>query len=148
MASSYRREGEDDPYRGFRFQVEIDGLLVAGFSEVTGLEMNMQPEEYQEGGVNDFTHQLPTRFSYSNLVLRKGVTDSEELWNWIRKAVDGPVERKSIRVFLLNQREELTWQWGFRGAYPVKWTGPELRADQGAVALETLELVHEGITKL
>lgn len=137
-----------DPYLGFRFRVEVDSLVVAGFSEVTGLELGMQPEEYEEGGVNTHTHRLPTRYTQPNVVLRRGLTDSRELWDWIENAVNGRIERRNGRVILLDSTGELSWGWSFRDAYPVRWAGPELRADQGAVAIETLELAHEGVTKM
>lgn len=139
----------DDPYLGFRYVVEADSSIVAGFSEVTGLEMEMETEDYQEGGLNTHVHKLPVRFSHPNLVLRKGLTDYQGLWDWITKVQHGQVERKNIIVILLNSigEPEPEWKWGFNNAYPVKWTGPELQADQGAVAIESLELAHDGISK-
>lgn len=144
MSVSSRR----DPYLGYRFLVEIDSLIVAGFSEVTGLEMEMEMEEYQEGGVNTHSHKLPKRTGYANLTLRRGLTDSQALWRWIQDAVNGKVERRSGRIFLLDSNGRPSWGWGFRDAYPVKWTGPEFRADQSSVAVESLDLAHNGISKV
>lgn len=143
MAASAR----NDPYLGFRFQVEVQSLLVAGFSEVTGLEVGMETEDYQEGGLNTHVHKLPTPFAHPNLVLKKGLTDYQELWGWIQDVVNGQVERKDVTVLLLNSTGETAWTWGLREAYPVKWTGPELRANQGTVAMETLELAHRGLSE-
>lgn len=144
-------EQRSDPYAGFRFLVEIDALIVAGFSEVSGLELEMQPEEYQEGGVNRFTHQLPGRYTHPNLVLKRGLTHSTELWDWVQHTVqdveNGTVERRNVRVIVLDTVGEEARGWEFLRAYPVKWTGPDLSADQAAVALETLELVHEGLAR-
>lgn len=145
-------EERADPYAGFRFLVEIDSLIVAGFSEVSGLELEMQPEDYQEGGVNHFTHKLPARFDHPNLVLRKGLTDSQTLWTWITETVqhveNGTLTRKNLRVIVLDSLGNESWGWEFQDAYPVKWSGPEFSADQGAVALESVELVHRGISEL
>ena len=135
-----------DPYLGFRFRVEMDGLLVAGFSEVSGIEIRMEPESYDEGGRNGRQRQLPTRYTHPNLVLERGLTDSRELWEWTKNAIDGRIERKNGRILLLDTAGETSWDWVFTDAYPVRWTGPTLQADQGAVAVETLELVHEGFS--
>lgn len=144
--SSERRA---DPYAGFRFLVEIDSLVAAGFSEVSGLELEMSTEEYEEGGVNRFTHKFPGRVSHPNLVLRRGLTDSLELWDWIQGTVgdveNGTIERRNVRVIVLDSTGEESRRWEFLRAYPVKWTGPEFSAGDGSVAIEALELVHEGL---
>lgn len=149
-----RYEGSHDPYRNFRYEVEIGSLGVAGFSEVTGLEAEMETEEYQEGGLNTYVHKLPVRFSYPNLVLKRGLTNSLELWEWIQEGIKGNVQRMEVTVYLFDSmgkqspRETPPWKWGFEGAYPVKWTGPELQADQAAVSMETLELAHRGMSNV
>lgn len=142
----------DDPYLGFRFGVEIDDIRVAGFSEVSGLERQMSPEEYQEGGVNSYTHKLPTRYEHPNLVLERGLADYHEIWDWTQAVVERPVpvnqHRNNVRIVLQDSVGEESWRWECRDAYPVRWAGPELRADQGTVAMETLELAHRGLSKL
>jgi phage tail-like protein len=135
-----------DPYLGSRFVLEVESLVVGAFAEVSGLERQLETEEYQEGGVNTHSHALPTRAGSPNLVCKRGMTDSQVLWEWARNAADGQVVRKSGQVFLLDASGTPTWGWAFADAYPVKWTGPDLQADQGAVAVETLELTHDGIT--
>lgn len=137
-----------DPYLDFRFLVEIDSLVVAGFSEVSGLEMDVQTETYREGGVNAYAHTLPTRTAYPNLVLRRGLTDSQALWTWAHDAMNGNIERRNGRVVLLDSTGEESWAWEFRDAYPVKWAGPDLDAARGRVAIETLELTHRGLSKV
>ena len=138
----------NDPYLGFNYFVEIDGLIVGGFTEVTGLQIETEVQEYREGGLNDYVHKLPGATRYpSNLVLKRGLTDAETFWSWHQDVVQGKVERKNGSIFLLDsQRVPATW-WNFANAYPVKWSGPELRAGSNAVAVETVELVHQGITK-
>lgn len=144
-----------DPYLGYRFRVEIDALLVAGFAEVSGLQREVQTQEYEEGGVNDYTHTLPTRVTHSNVTLRRGLTDSTELWDWLQASVDRiqipavpSVQRKNVRIVLQDGAGKESWGWELRDAYPVSWEGPELQADQGSVAMEALELAHRGITGL
>jgi phage tail-like protein len=134
-----------DPYLTYQFVVEIEGLRVGGFSGASGLSVEMQPEEVQEGGVNHYTHKLPTRYGHGNLVLKRGLTDYAGLWEWVESASEGVVTRRNVDVYLLDGTRDLVWGWTFLSTYPVKWTGPEFQADQSAVAVETLELVHAGV---
>jgi len=136
-----------DPYASFRFLVEIDGLVVAGFSEVSGLQAETQIEDYREGGVNDYVHKLPKETTYPNIILKRGITDSDVLWKWHQDVVSGKIERRSGYIVLLDSEGNETWRWNFIDAYPAKWTGPDLRAENSAVALESIELVHKGIKK-
>ncbi|HEX2090907.1 MAG TPA: phage tail protein [Longimicrobiaceae bacterium] len=138
----------NDPYLSVNFLVEIDGLVVGGFQEVTGLQVETEVEDYREGGVNEYVHRLagPTRYP-SNLVLKKGLTDVESLWKWHQQVVRGDVRRRNGSVYLLDRKGLPAMWWNFTGAYPVKWSGPDLRAEQGAVAVEQLELVHRGLSK-
>lgn len=136
-----------DPYLSFMFNVEIDGLIVGAFSEVSGLQIEVETEEYKEGGVNDYVHKFPKMAKYQNLVLKKGITDSDVLWKWHQDVVNGKIERKSGSIVLLDSTGEEKLRWGFAEAYPVKWTGPDLKADTNAVAVESLELCHKGISK-
>lgn len=137
-----------DPFLTFRFVVEVDGILAAGFSEVTGLEVEIETEEYNEGGINTHSHSLPVRAGYPNLTLRRGLTDSPLLYLWTQATVEGKVVRKSGRIFMQDETGVPTWGWTFLDAYPVKWTGPELQSDQSTVAMESLELAHEGLIGL
>ncbi|MFB6154769.1 MAG: phage tail protein [Haloferacaceae archaeon] len=142
-----------DPYRGYRFLVEIESVIAAGFSEVSGLEVRMEPQTYQEGGVNDYTHRLPTRFDHANLVCKRGITDDTALVEWVESAVYGPpspteVTRKTVRVFLQDARGEEAWGWECREALPVRWTGPDLNATEGGVAVETVEFAHHGLQRV
>lgn len=137
-----------DPYFSASFLVEIEGLVVGGFQEVTGLQVETEVEEYREGGVNEYLHRLagPTRYP-ANLVLRRGMTELDTLWAWHQDVVHGRIARKNGTIYLLDaDRAPVVW-WNFSGAYPVRWTGPELRAEGNAVAVEAVELVHRGITK-
>ncbi|HSB52642.1 MAG TPA: phage tail protein [Dissulfurispiraceae bacterium] len=136
-----------DPYRGFRFRVEIDGIAVAHFSDVSGLQVETETEPYEEGGLNDFVHQLPKRTKFQNITLKRGITDVDEIWQWHQEVVSGKFKRKNGSIILLNEAGEDTWRWNFSKAFPVKWTGPELKADSNTVAFESVELAHHGIKK-
>lgn len=138
----------NDPYMSFNFFVEIEGLIVGGFSEVTGLQIETAVEEYKEGGQNEYVHKLagPARYP-SNLVLKRGLTDIESLWSWHQDVVAGTIERKNGTIYLLDRMGVPAMWWDFKEAYPVKWSGPDLKADSAAVAVETIELVHRGLSK-
>ncbi len=136
-----------DPYLSFRFLVEIQGLVVGGFSEVSGLQANTEVEEIKEGGVNDFVHKLPKITKYPNITLKRGITDLDALWHWHQDVVNGKVERKTVFIMLMDSEGNEKWRWSFEHAYPVKWTGPDLKADGSTVGVETLELAHNGIKK-
>jgi phage tail-like protein len=140
--------GRTDPYRSYRYLVEFDGLVVGGFSEVTGLSVEIEGEPFREGGVNGYMQRLagPARYA-SNLVLRRGMTDSDELWSWHADVVAGKVARRNGSIVLLDDAGDEAWRWHVREALPVRWLGPELRAAQGLVAIETLELAHRGLSK-
>lgn len=137
-----------DPYPGFRFHVEIDSLFVAGFSEVTGLEVEVETEEYEEGGVNHHTHVLPKRVSYSNVTLKRGLTDFPQFTRWIDEAIRGPAERKTGHIFLQDASGRIGRGWEFVDGYPVRWEGPDLAADQASVAIESLEIAHQGLNQI
>jgi phage tail-like protein len=137
-----------DPYMSFGFLVEIEGLIVGGFSEVTGLQVETVVETYREGGVNEYEHKLAGSTRYpSNLVLKHGVTDIDTLWIWHQDVTAGVIERKNGTIYLLDRRWLPVMWWDFLEAYPVKWTGPDLRAEANTVAVETVELVHRGLSK-
>lgn len=136
-----------NPYLSLNFLVEIQSLTLGGFSEVSGLEAEMEVYDYQEGGVNHYLHRLPGPAKYSsNLLLQRGVVDSDALWNWYDATVRGQIQRHNGSIILLNATQEPVKRWNFAAAYPVKWSGPELKATGVEVAVERLELAHRGIS--
>jgi phage tail-like protein len=141
--------GRKDPYLDFRFRAEIEGLIVAGFSEVSGLQMEMETEDYQEGGTNGFAHKLPKPMKYPNVVLKRGLTDSDALWKWLCSTGQrsATINRKTVRIILLDSEGQEKMSWRCLQAYPVKWTGPEFKSDANTVAFENLDLVHCGIVR-
>src|SRR5215470_6851810 len=136
-----------DPLLSYNFAVEISGLIVGGFSEVSGLQAEIEIQEYREGGVNEYIHKRagPTKYS-SNLVLRRGIADATELWSWYWDVMQGTIKRKAVDVVLMDSAGEEKRRWKFQNAYPVKWTGPDLKATASEVAVEAVELAHEGLT--
>lgn len=138
--------GRTDPYLDFRYLVEV-GETKVGFAEVSGIEVEVETEEYQEGGVNDHPHVLPTRASQGNVTFRRGVTDDATLWSWAMAATRGQAERKLVRVVLQDREGVEATGWEFHRTLPVRWVGPDLAGDGGQVAIEELELAYETITR-
>lgn len=137
-----------DPHMAFNFLVEIEGLLVGGFSEVTGLQVETEVTTYREGGQNDYVHKLrgPTNYP-SNLILKHGLVDLGTLWGWHQEVLQGTFKRRNGTIYLLDNRSLPVMWWNFDGAYPVKWSGPEFHATNNAVAMETVELAHNGLAR-
>ena len=136
-----------DPYGAFRFRVEILGLQVGGFSEVSGLEREVQLEDFREGGLNDYTHKLVTVTKYPNLTLKRGLADRIELWQWHQDVINGKIERRQITIVLVDTAGADTWRWMFTQAYPVKWSGASLNASTAAVFVESVDFAHNGIKR-
>lgn len=138
----------NDPYAAFHFLVEIEGLLAGGFSEVSGLQVETEFHDYREGGLNEYIHKLPGPTRYpQNLVLKHGLTDIDTLWVWHQDGVHGKFKRRNLTIYLLSAAGIPAMYWNVLQAYPVKWAGPDLRAESATVAFEAIELVHQGITK-
>jgi phage tail-like protein len=135
-----------DPYRAFRFVVEIDGMQAGGFQSVTGIERQTHVEPYREGGVNDYEHQLAVKTTYPVLTLKRGLVDPW-IWDWHQEVIAGRIQRRTVSLLLLNEAGEEVWRWVAVDAFPTKWTGAELEALTAAVATESVELVHHGITR-
>jgi phage tail-like protein len=122
-------------------------LIVSGFSEASTLEAEAAVEIIEEGGVNDNVHKLPKKTKCPNIVLKRGIADSDMLWEWYQDVVNGKMSRNSGFIILLDSMGNEKWRWRFAEAYPVKWIGPQLKTNCNLVEIESLELVHEGISK-
>ncbi len=136
-----------NPYLSFRFRVEIGKIGVAQVSEVTGLQFETEVETYEEGGVNDYVHQLPKKTKYPRIILKRGITDLDVFWNWYQEVVGGTFDRKNLSIILMDVTGNDKWRWNIFQAYPVKWIGPDLKGDSNTVAFEAIELVHHGMKK-
>jgi len=136
-----------DPYQVFNFLVEIEGILAGGFSECSGLQVETEFFDYREGGQNDFVHRFAGPTKYPPLILKHGLTQIDGMWSWHQDVVAGKIERRNGTIYLLNkQRIPVMW-WDFKEAIPLKWSGPNLRADSGTVAFESVELAHHGLSR-
>ena len=110
----------NDPYTNFSFFVEIEGLIVGGFSDVSGLQSEVEVTPYREGGLNGYVHQLagPTRYPQA-ISLKHGLTANDLLWSWYEDVTQGVIQRKNGSIFLLNTNRLPLMVWNFREAYPT-----------------------------
>ena len=117
----------------------------AGFNECSGLDMTLDVEEYMEGGVNDRVHKFPSRMQWAKLSLKKGVMVDKALWKWLYGFAEGKVVRKDGLISLLDAEGAPHTVWIFRRGLPVRYAGPSLNAQQNQIAVETIEIDHEGL---
>lgn len=151
----------DSPLQNFRFIVTLDpgiaylpplqAALVAlfpggAFNEVKGLGGELEVMAHAEGGNNDFVHQLPVRHSWSRIVLSRGVVREPGLWYWYTAGLTQSLgARRDGAIILLTPGGTPAMAWIFKGGLAAKWSGPELNGTANAVAVETLEIAHQGI---
>ncbi|CAM4473043.1 phage tail-like protein [Paenibacillus endophyticus] len=136
-----------DPYRNFRFRVEVEGLEQAGFSEVSGFEATFDVVEYREGNEVITPRKLPGLIKYGNITLKWGTTESMELYEWIQECAQGTIERKTITIIALDEEGEDVATWQVIEAWPVKYTAPTFNGTGNEVALELIEFAHEGLER-
>ncbi|HKQ79333.1 MAG TPA: phage tail protein [Blastocatellia bacterium] len=139
--------GRVDPYRGYNFLVEIDGITQAGFQEVSGLDSSTDPVDYREGSDPNHVRKLTGLNKFSPVTLKRGITDSDELWKWRLTVVNGKAERKNGSIVLLDDTGAEKLRWNFTNAWPSKWTGPSFNSTSAAIAIEQLEITHEELSK-
>jgi phage tail-like protein len=142
----------NDPYGQFNFQVEIDGVGKFGFSEVSGLTTDTNIIEYREGNEvadgESTTRKLPGLIKYNNIVLKRGFTKDLSAYNWRLKVIQGKTStaRTSGSITLLDEARNPVLRWTFRQGWPSKWEGPALNGKTSEVAIESMEIAHEGLT--
>ena len=139
-----------DPYRNFRFRVELDGIQSAAFAEATIPDTTTDPVDYREG--TDPTHQkkLSGLTKYGNVTLKKGISDNMELYDW-RKNIEASgagKNRKNISLILIDEEGNDKSRWDIVEAWPTKYDPSDFSAKGNEVLIETLEIVHEGITRV
>src|SRR5215212_10955958 len=114
----------DDPYAGFNFLVEIDGVTVAGFSECSGLSMETDAIEYRTGAEDITVRKLPGLKKFGNITLKRGFTDNKDLFEWRKLVMNGKTKRQSGSIVLLNEARQPALRWNFREGWPRKLDGP------------------------
>jgi phage tail-like protein len=140
----------NDPYRNYRFRVEIDGIQVAGFADATIADTTVDSVDYREGADPPYQRKLSGLVKYGNITLKKGLTDSMDLYNWQKQVVQSGASgnRKNLSLILIDEAGQDKAQWDVVEAWPTKYDPSDFSAKGNDVMVETLELVHEGITRV
>ena len=139
-----------DPYRNFRFKVEIDGITSAAFSEATIPDTSTDPIDYREGTDAPFQKKLSGLTKYGNITLKKGLTDSMDLYQWRKTVEDSGAAkaRKNMSLILVDEEGKDKARWDIVEAWPTKYDPSDFSAKGNEVVIETLEIVHEGIKRV
>lgn len=135
-----------DPYLAGNFRVEIDGIGALSFSEVSGLDVSIEVIDYREGNEpGNGVRKLAGLSKCPDITLKRGVIGDLSLWNWINRALTGNVQRTTVAITLLDAADNPIWTWTLKNAWPCRWTGPSLVASSSEIAIESLEICHEGL---
>lgn len=135
----------DDPYAAFNYLVEIGGITAGGFSEVSGLDAELEPIDYRNGDEDFVKRKLPGIKKFPNLVLKRGIIGELDLFDWLQTALDGAVDRREGAIVLRDEQRNEVMRWRFIRGWACKYMGPSLKGDSSAVAIESLEIAHEGL---
>ncbi len=138
-----------DPYSGYQFIVEVAGVVHAYFQECSGMSLTTEVKDFWEGGLNDNKHKLPGRSNYSNVTLKRGLTDSTDMWDWIHDfnaATDKASLTKDVSIVQLDFEGAQLYRWDLAGAWPVKWVGPTFNTAQSNLSVETFEIAFDSLS--
>ena len=136
------------PYRNFRFRLEIDGLDAGSFSEVSGFDATMDVVEYRAGDDPAITPtKLPGLIKYGNITLKWGSSETMVLYDWLIDITEGTIEKKTVTLTALDEEGSPAASWRCINAWPVKYTALDFNGTSSEVAIETIELAHEGLTR-
>lgn len=143
LALAERKLGlQFNPYMACNFFIEIEGMVVAGFTEISGLEAKTEVETIQEGGVNNYQYKLPKSTSYGNLLLKYGVGSIDLIWGWYGDVINGTINRKNASIYLLDEQGLPALWWNIFDAWPISWNGPGFEAKTANVAIDSLTLAY------
>jgi phage tail-like protein len=135
-----------DPFCGYNFAVEMDGITRMGFRQCTGLDSSTAATKYREGTDPTLAaRQIPGTLTFSHISLQRGVTDDHALWDWRNGVATGNIVRRTISIILRDDAGNERIRWNVKNCWPCKWTGPAFDATSDAIGIETLELAHEGV---
>jgi phage tail-like protein len=142
----------EDPYGGYNFLITVtgvsdDGTAVKGsFSEISGLETELSPIEYRNGSEDITVRKIAGLKKFTNITGKRGITADLDFWNWILAGLSGKIKRADGSVVLLDENRQEVLRWNFRRGWACKYTGPGLNAANNEIAMETLEICHEGLS--
>ena len=138
----------NDPLRNFRFRLEIGGISEAHFSEVTGFDITTDAIDYREGDEPTHVRKLPGLTKYGNVTLKRGITDSMDLYNWYKDIVAGKIHRETVAIVVIDEAGADKARFQITEAWPSKYDPMDLNAKGNDVSIETLELANEGVERV
>jgi len=137
----------NDPFRAYNFSIEIDGIARGAFSEASGLTAEGDSVDYREGtDLQQNVRKLVGLRKYANLTLKRGYTPDNSLWSWYRNIMNGQPDRRNVTIVLMNEARQPVMRWHAENAWINKIEGPSFKASGNEVAMESVDLVHEGLT--
>lgn len=141
-----------DPLISAQFAVEFQGVIQGSFQECTGMGSENEVVEYKASGEKGayVIHKLPGRMTWNNITLKRGITDSMDLWEWRKLVEEGKIDeaRKNGSIIMFDQTGKEIARWNFQNAWPCKLTGPTANAGENSAAIEELEITHEGYERV
>lgn len=129
----------------YRFYVEVNRIVQAVFTEVSGLQIDVDTFEVTEGGNNSFVRKLPGHVRVGDITLKRGMTKSNDLYTWTVDIIHGKIDRRTVSVIMYDVHAKEIARWNFNNAYPIRWVGPSFTSTSNGVAIESLTLTHEGL---
>jgi phage tail-like protein len=135
----------NDPYVAFNYLIEISGIRVGGFNEVSGLDAEIEPVDYRNGDEDFVARKLPGLKKFPNIVLKRGIIGDLDAFTWFQLGALGTVDRREGAVIMRDEERNEVMRWKFVRGWACKYTGPSLKADSSAVAIESVEICHEGM---
>lgn len=136
-----------DPYLGSNFRVEIDSIAAIAFSEISGLDVSIDIVDYRTGSAPQSTaEKLPGLSRYQNITMKRGLTQNTDLWNWVKNILAGVPDKRNLSIVLEDAQHNDVIRWTVTNAWPCRWSGPELNGGSSSIAVESIEICHEGIS--
>jgi phage tail-like protein len=139
----------DDPYSALFFQLVVQGIsnngssFSAGFTEISGLEREINAIEYRNGNEDLTVRKIPGLKTVTNITCKRGATGDVEFWNWIKSGLDGNVDRREGSIIMTDENQQEVMRWNFSRGWPCKYTGPSFNAANNEIAFETAEICVE-----
>ena len=137
-----------DPVGNYNFRVDISGVEAGHFTECSSLSIDVEAIAYREGGFNQIVRRIPGRVEYGDVVLRYGLTQSTELWEWMQTVVEGKLQRKDVSIIMLDTDGATeVMRWNLSSAWPSQWRGAPVDAMGREIAIESMTLVFESLSR-
>jgi len=136
-----------DPFASQNFLLEIQGITKGGFSECTGLNAETNVIEYREGSDDIFPRKLPGLSKFGNVTLKTGLTTDNSLFAWHQDVMEGNITRQNVSIIVLDESRKEQVRYNLVNAWPSKYTAPDLKANANEIAIEAIEIAHEGVKK-